>query len=146
MKNFLSVIAAFYALSAFGGGTGGSTPPSFEMLAAKMDSNGGASAAGLFSDEAGTIGLGISGQLNSIIVLHSTTERDVQQDSNVVPVSEADLATLQEKKSVGAIQIDVTSIGDKAGTANESRSYTVEDGEVTGELILVEANPIPIAR
>ncbi|HYX39687.1 MAG TPA: hypothetical protein VE954_41850 [Oligoflexus sp.] len=138
-KNII-VTAALFPISiiaAYGGGSmGGGGPPALDQLEQMLMTNSEAATAGLFTTEAGSIGLGVRGALDKKILL---SKASVAPQS--LKISESDFNTLDSSKFGSSI--DAVSFGNDAVSNEEAvRSYQISDGDKPGELILNDRREI----
>lgn len=128
MKKIIFAAPLCLATTVFAGGIGGSNPPAREDLEVMLLSRADLSEAGLFTTESGDINLGVSGALGDSLALSKFTARP-----QALKISDADFNILGRAEH-RAKPVDAVSLGQESTV----RSYTIEDGNALGELILVD--------
>jgi hypothetical protein len=121
MKKYLSytIVLAIHSLPLAAGTVGGGGPPALTQLESELLQAG---TAGLFTDEAGRLGLGVRGEISEEIRLSSDGMLGFK-------INKDDLKTMSD---YSVQTIDTVSLG----ASGVSRSYQVTAGDVTDELIL----------
>jgi hypothetical protein len=120
MKKYLSytIVLAIYSLPLAAGTVGGGGPPALTQLESELLHAG---TAGLFTDEAGRVGLGVRGEISEEIRLSSDGILGFKINKN----------DLMKISDYSGEPIDAVSLS--SGT---SRSYQVTAGDLANELIL----------